>query len=152
MFLLAFCIILFWIAPYGNTLLIILILALSGFLVYGPLMLVSVAAATYAGKKSAASASGFTGFWGYVGATISGVGVGGVAEYYGWKGAFMMILFSAFLSAVFFALACHALCGGGKGLKAIYNLRKRKFLSAYCLKMELPFLENIGKGCCGRGH
>ncbi|GEO07458.1 MFS transporter [Adhaeribacter aerolatus] len=108
MFLLAFCIVLFWIAPYGNTILIILILALSGFLVYGPLMLVSVAAATYAGKKSAASASGFTGFWGYVGATISGVGVGGVAEYYGWKGAFMLILFSAFLSAVFFALTWKA--------------------------------------------
>jgi phosphoglycerate transporter family protein len=108
MFLLAFCIFLFWITPYGNTLLIMLILGLSGFLVYGPLMLVSVAAATYAGKKSAASASGFTGFWGYVGATISGVGVGAVAEYYGWKGAFMLILFSAFISAVFFALTWHA--------------------------------------------
>ncbi len=108
MFLLGLCIFLFWITPYGNTFLIILILALSGFLVYGPLMLVSVAAATYAGKKSAASSSGFTGFWGYVGATISGFGVGGVAEYYGWKGAFMLILLSAFLSALFFALTWKA--------------------------------------------
>lgn len=71
-------------------------------------MLVSVAAATYAGKKSAASASGFTGFWGYVGATISGVGVGGVAEYYGWKGAFMLILSSALISAIFFAFTWNA--------------------------------------------
>ncbi len=106
--LLAVCIYLFWITPYGNTFLIILILAFSGFLVYGPLMLVSVAAATYAGKKSAASASGFTGFWGYAGATISGVGVGATAEYFGWKGAFLMILVSALLSAIFFALTWKA--------------------------------------------
>ena len=108
MFLLSFCIFLFWIAPYGNTLVIIAILALCGFMVYGPLMLVSVAAATYAGKKSAASASGFTGFWGYVGATFSGVGIGWAAQHFGWKGAFTLILISGILSAVFFALTWKA--------------------------------------------
>lgn len=104
MFLLSGCIFLFWITPYGNLGLLLLILALCGFLVYGPLMLVSVAAATFSGKKSAASASGFTGFWGYVGATISGIGVGWAAEYYGWQGAFTFILISGLLSACFFAL------------------------------------------------
>jgi sugar phosphate permease len=108
MLLLSCSIFLFWIAPYGNTIVIIGILALCGFMVYGPLMLVSVAAATYAGKRSAASASGFTGFWGYVGATFSGVGIGWAAEHYGWKGAFMLIMISGFLSACFFALTWKA--------------------------------------------
>jgi sugar phosphate permease len=103
MFLLSGWVFLFWVAPYGNLLLLLVILGLCGFLVYGPLMLVSVAAATYAGKNSAASASGFTGFWGYVGATISGVGVGAAAENYGWRGAFIFILLSGFLSGCFFA-------------------------------------------------
>jgi len=104
MFFLSLCILLIWIAPFGNLLLLFTILGMCGFLVYGPLMLVSVAAATFSGKKAAATASGFTGFWGYVGATISGVGVGAAAQYYGWKGAFIFILLSGILSACFFAL------------------------------------------------
>lgn len=104
MFLLTGCIFLFWIAPFGNLPILLLVLGLCGFLVYGPLMLVSVAVATFSGKKSAASASGFTGFWGYLGSTISGVGVGWAAEYYGWEGAFLFIVLSGFLSASCFAL------------------------------------------------
>ncbi|MEX0685684.1 MAG: MFS transporter [Balneolales bacterium] len=108
MFLLAFCTYLLWLAPAGNTYLIVAILATCGFLVYGPLMLVSVAAATYAGKKFAATASGFTGIWGYSGATFAGAGIGWTAQNYGWEGAFMLFSISCLLSAIFFALTWHA--------------------------------------------
>jgi sugar phosphate permease len=103
MFLLSIGVIGFWFIPYGNLTLLLLIFAACGFLVYGPLMLVSVAAATFAGKKFAASSSGFTGLWGYVGATLSGVGIGWAADEYGWEGAFAFIILSGFLSACCFA-------------------------------------------------
>ncbi len=108
MFALSFGIFTFWIVPAGNTTLFTMALAICGFLVYGPLMLVSVAAAGYAGKKAAATASGFTGFWGYVGATISGVGIGWAADQFGWTGAFSLIIGSGVLSAFFFALTWNA--------------------------------------------
>ncbi|MES2731622.1 MAG: MFS transporter [Bacteroidota bacterium] len=104
MLLLSVCVGLFWLVPYGNMALILLILALCGFLLYGPQMLVGVASATFAGKQSAATASGFAGFWGYVGATVSGIGIGATAEYFGWKGAFVLIVLCSLMSALFFAL------------------------------------------------
>jgi len=99
----------FWIASPGQALLYAVLLGISGFLVYGPLMLVSVAAINFAGKKAAATASGFTGFWGYVGATASGVGVGWAAQNYGWPFGFSLIIGSGVLSAFFFALTWNVL-------------------------------------------
>jgi sugar phosphate permease len=82
----------------------VLALAGSGFLVYGPLMLVSVAAAGFAGKKAAASAAGLCGFWGYMGATVSGAGVGKVVDAAGWKAGFAFLIGSSVLSSLLFAL------------------------------------------------
>ena len=108
MFALSFGIFAFWIAPAGRPVLFTIALAICGFLVYGPLMLVSVAAAGYAGKKAAATASGFTGLWGYIGAAISGVGVGFAADTFGWTGGFALIIGSGIISAFFFALTWNA--------------------------------------------
>jgi len=99
----------FWLAPPGRPFLYTILLGISGFLVYGPLMLVSVAAINFAGKKAAATASGFTGFWGYVGATLSGVGVGWAAQNYGWPFGFSLIIGSGVLSAFCFALTWNVL-------------------------------------------
>jgi len=104
MFILSFGLYAFWIAPPGRPLLYMVLLGTCGFLVYGPLMLVSVAAISFAGKKAAATASGFTGFWGYMGATASGVGIGWAADTYGWATGFSLIIASGVLSAFFFAL------------------------------------------------
>ncbi|WP_373492710.1 MFS transporter [Aquiflexum sp.] len=108
MFLLSFFVFLFLIVPYGSTWLILIIISVCGFLASGALMLVSVAAATFAGKELAASGAGFTGFWGYIGATLSGVGIGWAAETYGWEWAFALIIASCLLSAAFFALTWNA--------------------------------------------
>jgi OPA family glycerol-3-phosphate transporter-like MFS transporter/OPA family sugar phosphate sensor protein UhpC-like MFS transporter len=67
-------------------------------------MLVSVAAAGFAGKKAAASAAGFTGLWGYVGAVASGVGIGWIAQHHGWNASFAVLALSGVLSAACFAL------------------------------------------------
>jgi glycerol-3-phosphate transporter len=104
MFLLSFALLIFWLAPSGLPVLYTTSLGISGFMVYGPLMLVSVAVAGFAGKKSAASAAGFTGFWGYMGAVFSGVGAGWVIDHYGWDGGFSLFIASGVLSSLFFAL------------------------------------------------
>lgn len=80
------------------------VLAACGFLVYGPLMLVSVAAAGFAGKKAAATAAGFCGFWGYMGATVSGAGVGKIVDVFGWNAGFGVLIASCLFSSLFFAL------------------------------------------------
>lgn len=108
MFALSFGIFAFWISPPGHPFLFTATLGICGFLVYGPLMLVSVAVAGYAGKKAAATASGFTGLWGYIGATLSGVGVGFAADTFGWEGGFATIIGSGILSSLFFALTWKA--------------------------------------------
>ena len=104
MFFLSFSLYLFWISPPGRPLLFTALLGISGFLVYGPLMLVSVAAINFAGKKAAATAAGFTGLWGYLGATASGIGIGWAAENFGWHIGFSLILGAGIMSSIFFAL------------------------------------------------
>lgn len=104
MFLLSFSLYFFWIAPSGRPGLYTVLLGISGFLVYGPLMLVSVAAINFAGKKAAATAAGFTGLLGYIGATASGVCIGWAAENFGWSIGFSLILGAGIMSAFFFAL------------------------------------------------
>lgn len=104
MFILSFGLYAFWIAPSGRPLLYTVLLGVCGFLVYGPLMLVSVAAISFAGKKAAATASGFTGFWGYIGGTFSSIGIGWAAHNYGWQIGFSLVIAAGILSAVFFAI------------------------------------------------
>lgn len=102
MFALSFSMLAFWRAE--NVFVFGLALTICGLLVYGPLMLVSVAVAGFAGKKAAATASGFTGFWGYMGATVSGAGVGKVVDQMGWQGGFVVLIAACLLSAFCFAL------------------------------------------------
>lgn len=104
MFILSIGLYAFWMAPPGRPFLYAVLLGACGFLVYGPLMLVSVAAISFAGKKVAATASGFTGFWGYMGATASGYGIGWAVHNYGWHTGFLLLIASGVLSAFFFAL------------------------------------------------
>jgi glycerol-3-phosphate transporter len=94
----------FWLAPAGQPLFFVSAFGACGFFIYGPLMLVSVAAAGFAGKKAAASGAGFTGLWGYVGAVGSGAGIGWVAQHHGWNTSFVVLAVSGVLSAVCFAL------------------------------------------------
>ena len=61
--------------------------AVLGFLVYGPQMLVAVAAADFATKAAASSAVGLTGLFGYLGASVCGIGTGVLVDRFGWTGA-----------------------------------------------------------------
>lgn len=103
MLLLSAAIVCVWFTPAGNKLTIGLALAACGFLVYGPLMLVSVAATEYAGPELAGSASGLPGLFGYIGATLAGVGIGALAQYEGWFAVFVLLISASLCSSACFA-------------------------------------------------
>lgn len=103
MLLLSAAIVCLWLAPAGNKPVIGLALAACGFFVYGPLMLVSVAAAGYVGPELAGSASGLPGLFGYAGATLAGAGIGATAEHAGWLAVFVLLIAASLISAACFA-------------------------------------------------
>ena len=63
--------------------LFLIILALAGFLIYGPQALVGVTAANIATKKAASSAVGLVGFMSYLSTIITGIGFGALADKFG---------------------------------------------------------------------
>ena len=98
-----------WLAPgqsgSGGITQVALIISLIGFLVYGPQMLTSVSAADATPRHCAATATGFNGLFGYLGAALSGVGSGWLAEHYGWNMTLCAYLCCALLGLVLFLFA-----------------------------------------------
>ena len=83
-----------------NSIIIIFI----GSLLTAPIVLINTAAAEFSSKESVASATGFTGTFGYIGTAIAGVGNGYIVEYYGWNSVLLFASISALCSAVLFSL------------------------------------------------
>ncbi|MBR2608653.1 MAG: MFS transporter [Bacteroidales bacterium] len=74
----------------GMPVLFLIILAISGFLIYGPQALLGVTAANIATKKAASSAVGLIGFMSYLSTIITGVGFGFLADKFGgWSWIFI---------------------------------------------------------------
>jgi phosphoglycerate transporter family protein len=101
---LALVLLYFWQAPAGYMWIDSIAMLGVGFLVYGPQVLVGVAAADFASKKAAGMATGLTGTFGYLGAAVSGYGVGKIVDVWGWGGGFTFFICSALLGMCFFAL------------------------------------------------
>ncbi|MBI2500003.1 MAG: MFS transporter, partial [Deltaproteobacteria bacterium] len=95
MALLIFFMVALWMIPAGYPWLDAVALFAVGFVVYGPQMLVSVAAADFASKKAAATATGMTGTFGYLGSALCGVGTGMIVDHWGWDGGFLFFIASA---------------------------------------------------------
>ena len=105
----ALAVLVYWLNPPGRPWVDSAMLIAVGFLIYGPVMLVGVAAVDLVPKKAAGTAAGFTGFFGYVGgATIAELGIGKIVQYYGWDAGFWLVLASCALATVFLALNWHA--------------------------------------------
>ena len=79
-----------------------------GFLIYGPIMIIGLQSLDLVPKKAAGTAAGFTGFFGYVfGSAISGLGVGWIADRWGWGG-----VFATMVACCLMTMACSALTLG----------------------------------------
>jgi phosphoglycerate transporter family protein len=94
----------FWVMPAGHHFWNTVVMMLVGFFVYGPQVLVGVAAADFASKKAVGAATGFTGTMGYFGTAVSGIGVGALVDRWGWGAGFLFFVAAAFMGIFFFSL------------------------------------------------
>lgn len=87
--------------PADHVFLDMLFLALIGVFVFGPQMIVGLAAAEYVDKRAAATSNGFAGTLGYFGAAFAGYPIGRMIDAWGWHGFFIALLIS---SAIIFVM------------------------------------------------
>ncbi|MFH1829313.1 MAG: MFS transporter [Pseudomonadota bacterium] len=102
MFLLMCAVIGLWLIPPGYPMLDAALLISAGVLVYGPQLLVPVAAADFASKKAASTATGLTGAFGYIGSALTGVGTGVLVDKWGWNGGFIFFASAAAIGMLLF--------------------------------------------------
>ncbi len=72
-------------------------LCAAGFFIYGPQALLGIAACNHATNRAAATANGLLGLFGYSSTILSGLGLGYVAQHYGWEQAYLAIVLVAVL-------------------------------------------------------
>lgn len=83
-----------WLNPVGNLWLDLLFLAIIGFFVYPPVMLLGVSALDMTSKKAVGVAAGFVGLFGYLGRAAQGKGLGYLADTAGWDWVIISIIIS----------------------------------------------------------
>jgi OPA family sugar phosphate sensor protein UhpC-like MFS transporter len=80
-----------------------ILIFLVGFFIFGPQMLLGVAAAELSHKKAAGTATGFIGWFAYIGAAVAGGPLGLFVQKNGWESFFKVLLVCAVI-AFFFLL------------------------------------------------
>ena len=80
-----------WMAPAGYVVLDYSLIFLIGFLIFGPQMLIGIAAVELSHKKAAGSANGFVGWIAYLGQAAAGYPLGKAMEIWGWQGFFVTL-------------------------------------------------------------
>ena len=78
-------------------------LALSGFCIYGPQALIGIGSANQATKEASATANGLAGIFGYAGSALSAILVGKIADLYGWHWVFVTFIAFGVVGAFIFA-------------------------------------------------
>lgn len=94
-------VILFSLVPAGASWADSASLALIGFMIFGPQMLIGVAAAEIANKSAVATASGFVGCLSYLGAACAGFPQGAIIQELGWTGHFISMSIACGLAILF---------------------------------------------------
>ena len=83
-------------SPY----LVLVLLALSGFFLYGPQALLGVIAVKQATKKAASSAVGLIGFMSYLSVVVTGAGLGWFSDTFGWGFLFLLMTVVSLVGAI----------------------------------------------------
>lgn len=86
-----------WLIPQANFTLQVCLFFLIGFFIYGPQLLIGMAAVEHSHKNAAGAANGFVSLFGYVGAAMAGLPVAQVMEQFGWNGFFILLSACSFL-------------------------------------------------------
>ena len=79
-----------------------LVLALAGFCIYGPQALIGIGSANQATKEASATANGLAGVFGYIGSALSSLGVGIIADKFGWSTVFTLFICAGVAGAIIF--------------------------------------------------
>lgn len=87
-FLLIACIFVFGFVPIHSVLLDSVLMGTIGFLIFGPQLLVGLAASEFVDKKAACTANGFAGCFAYLGAAATGYPLGSIIDRWSWGGFF----------------------------------------------------------------
>ncbi|NGX31857.1 MAG: hypothetical protein K940chlam8_01240, partial [Chlamydiae bacterium] len=101
-FLSAFAVLGLYFAPSGHLILHYLALFVIGFFIFGPQMLIGMAAAELSHVNAAGASTGFvSGWFGYLGAAFAGYPIGLITEIYGWQGFFVVMCVSGVIATLF---------------------------------------------------
>ncbi|HEU64649.1 MAG: Membrane sensor protein UhpC [Candidatus Anoxychlamydiales bacterium] len=92
---------LMWKSPGGVVLVQSILIFFIGFFIFGPQMLIGVAAAELSHKKAVGTATGFIGWFAYVGAAMAGAPLGAMIKKLGWEGFFLILTVSSILALLF---------------------------------------------------
>lgn len=88
-----------------NPLIAFISLGVIGFLIYGPVMLIGVAALDLVPKKAGGTSAGFTGLFGYFFGTMGAEALMGyLIQHFGWSSGFILLYISCFMAVFFFIL------------------------------------------------
>ncbi len=94
MILVGICMIALWLLPAdANPVIMLVLLALAGFFLYGPQALLGVVAANQATNKAASAAVGLVGLCSYGSVLFTGAGLGWYSDNYGWDNLFLIMGF-----------------------------------------------------------
>ena len=109
----ALFIFIFWQLPSGAPVwLLFASLCAAGFCIYGPQALIGIAAANQATKRAAATANGFTGLFGYASTIVSGVGLGALAQHFGFGYAYVAMIGISVIGMLVFLMMWNAKADG----------------------------------------
>ena len=101
MLLVAVCMIVLHFLPAdASPYLVLVLLALSGFFLYGPQALLGVIAVKQATKKAASSAVGLIGFMSYLSVVVTGAGLGWFSDTFGWGFLFLLMTAVSLVGAI----------------------------------------------------
>ncbi|MDP9499961.1 MFS transporter [Bisgaard Taxon 45] len=89
-----------WLMPKENVLLQSGLFFCVGFFVFGPQMLIGMAAAECSHKQTAGTATGFVGLFAYLGAALAGYPLALITQTFHWTGFFIVISCCAFAIAL----------------------------------------------------
>jgi MFS transporter, OPA family, sugar phosphate sensor protein UhpC len=91
---------LFWLIPEGYTFLDSVGMFCIGFAIFGPQMMIGLAAAELSHKRAAATSTGFAGVFAYLGAAFAGYPLGFITQSYGWEGFFWALIICCVVSVL----------------------------------------------------
>ncbi len=100
------------------------VLAMAGFFIYGPQALIGIASANQATKEASATANGLAGIFGYAGSFLSAIGIGIVADHWGWNMVFYIIVGTGVLGIITFITMWRAPRDGYARSNEFYNSLK----------------------------